>query len=72
MGVDFMKKILRFPVPFLKAYPPIWLGIFFVLVVADLGSKKVITDSDKSANGVLPLLPLNDLARTKDIQGAQK
>lgn len=39
-----MKKILRFPVPFLKAYPPIWLGIFFVLVVADLGSKKVITD----------------------------
>ncbi|MCB1444849.1 MAG: FtsH protease activity modulator HflK [Rhizobiaceae bacterium] len=35
-------------------------------------SKKVITDSDKSANGVLPLLPLNDLARTKDIQGAQK
>lgn len=36
-------------------------------------SKKVITDADKAANGVLPLLPLNDLAKPKDnTQGAQK
>lgn len=35
-------------------------------------SKKVITDTDRSTNGVLPLLPLNDLAKPKDTQGAQK
>jgi modulator of FtsH protease HflK len=36
-------------------------------------SKKVITDADKNANGVLPILPLNDLAKQKDAtQGAQK
>lgn len=36
-------------------------------------SKKVITDTNNNANGVLPLLPLNDLAKPKDAtQGAQK
>ena len=35
-------------------------------------SKKVITDSSASTNGVLPLLPLNDLAKPADTKGAQK
>jgi modulator of FtsH protease HflK len=36
-------------------------------------SKKVITDQDQNATGVLPFLPLNDLAKPKDAtQGAQK
>ena len=36
-------------------------------------SRKVITDTDKNANGVLPLLPLNELTKPKDnTQGAQK
>jgi membrane protease subunit HflK len=36
-------------------------------------SKKVITDADKNSNGLLPILPLNDLAKPKDVtQGAQK
>jgi membrane protease subunit HflK len=36
-------------------------------------SKKVITDSNGNANGVLPVLPLNDLAKPKDnSQGAQQ
>ncbi|MCB1305223.1 MAG: signal peptidase II [Leptospiraceae bacterium] len=39
-----MKKILQFPVPFLKAYPPVWIAIFFVLIGADLASKKAITN----------------------------
>ncbi|MBU43204.1 MAG: hypothetical protein CMN76_08305 [Spirochaetaceae bacterium] len=42
---DFMKKILNFPVPFLKAYPLVWIAVFVVLVVADLSTKKVITES---------------------------
>jgi len=36
-------------------------------------SKKVITDTNSSANGVLPILPLNDLTKPKDAtQGEQK
>lgn len=34
-------------------------------------SKKVITDAGPGANGVLPLLPLNDLVKPADAKGAQ-
>ncbi|MEQ8352477.1 MAG: signal peptidase II [Leptospiraceae bacterium] len=40
-----MKKILTFPVPFLKAYPVVWIGFFVALVAADLTTKKIVTDS---------------------------
>jgi modulator of FtsH protease HflK len=35
-------------------------------------SRKIILDSDKSANGVLPFLPLNELTKPVDTKGAQK
>lgn len=38
-----MKKYLQFPVPFLNAFPRVWLLAFVVLVVADLSSKVWIT-----------------------------
>jgi modulator of FtsH protease HflK len=34
-------------------------------------SKKVITDNSENANGVLPLLPLNELIKPADAKGAQ-
>lgn len=45
MGADFMKKIFEFPVPFLKAYPVVWIAFFAALVTADLTTKKIITDT---------------------------
>ena len=35
-------------------------------------SKKVITDGNSNANGVLPLLPLNEMTKPVDAKGAQK
>jgi hypothetical protein len=35
-------------------------------------SKKVITDQTPGSNGVLPLLPLNDLGKTTTEKGAAK
>jgi modulator of FtsH protease HflK len=35
-------------------------------------SRKIILDSDKSTNGVLPFLPLNELTKPVDTKGAQK
>lgn len=35
-------------------------------------SRKIILDSDKSTNGVLPFLPLNELTKPLDTKGAQK
>ena len=35
-------------------------------------SRKIIMDTDKASNGVLPLLPLNELTKPVDPKGAQK
>ena len=35
-------------------------------------SRKIIMDTDKATNGVLPLLPLNELTKPVDPKGAQK
>ena len=35
-------------------------------------SRKIIMDTDKAGNGVLPLLPLNELTKPVDPKGAQK
>ncbi|MDB5551257.1 MAG: HflK protein, partial [Rhizobium sp.] len=35
-------------------------------------SRKIILDSDKSTNGVLPFLPLNELTKPVDPKGVQK
>ena len=34
----------KFPVPFLKAYPPLWIIACLVLIFLDLGTKKIATE----------------------------
>lgn len=40
----FLGGLFRFPAPFLKVFPPLWLAIFALLITADLASKKIVTD----------------------------
>lgn len=43
--MKLVRQIFRFPEPFFRVFPPVWLLIFVVLVGADLVSKKMATDS---------------------------
>lgn len=43
--MQVLRRLFQFPAPFLKVYPPIWLGIFVVLIAIDLGTKKIATDN---------------------------
>lgn len=38
-------SLFRFPVPFLKVFPPLWLLACSVLIFLDLGSKKLVTNT---------------------------
>lgn len=40
-----LRALFRFPLPFLKVYPPLWLISCIVLVSLDLTSKKLITNT---------------------------
>ncbi|MCR9141985.1 MAG: signal peptidase II [bacterium] len=43
--MKLVRRLFQFPVSFLAVYPPVWLGIFVVLVGADLYTKKLATDN---------------------------
>ena len=71
-------SLFRFPVPFLKVFPPLWLLTCSVLIFLDLGSKKLITNTlnyHLSYRQAKWLLPLRDksvgraVARHPDTEG---
>ncbi|MCB1324412.1 MAG: signal peptidase II [Spirochaetales bacterium] len=43
--MTILSRLFTFPVPFLRAFPPVWLALFLSLVSADLISKKLVTES---------------------------
>ncbi len=43
--MQVLRRLFQFPAPFLKVYPPVWLGILVLLVAVDLGTKKIATDN---------------------------
>ena len=58
-----LAALFSFPAPFLKVFPPLWLGLCAVLIFLDLGSKKLITNtlnyhlSYRQAKWLVPLAP---------------